>query len=83
MGQIKLNNKAVVKFGLLHDCQYLKTTKYWQKTYMTFDNNTHIHTHTNRAKELYKNYKNQKELHKKIRLRTNWATFKNKKDWTH
>ena len=26
MGQIKLNNEAVVKFGLLHDCQYLKTT---------------------------------------------------------
>ena len=28
MGQIKLNNKAVVKFGLLHDCQYLKNDKH-------------------------------------------------------
>ena len=82
MGQIKLNNKAVVKFGLLHDCQYLKNDKHWQgrTRHLT---TTHTYTHTNRAKELYKNYKNPKELYKKIRLRTNWATFKNKKDWTH
>ena len=82
MGQIKLNNKAVVEFGLLHDYQYLKTTntdkrRTWHLT------TTHTYTHTNRAKELYKNYKNLKELYKKIRLRTNWATFNNKKDWTH
>ena len=52
MGQIKLNNEAVVKFGLLHDCQYLKRQTL-TKTYMTFDNNTHIYTQAVQ-KELYK-----------------------------
>ena len=43
MGQIKLNNEAVVKFGLLHDCQYLND-KHWQRRTWHLTP-THTHTH--------------------------------------